>query len=283
MSAALLLFAASALLVPPLRVPARAERQPNVRMELRMPEDGSTVDALIERTQQTTAIVVLYYTDAGAYAGEPKWNEDWGDGVVSSARDDLVSGIASTYSASAQAGGRPLMVLRIERAVPEMNVICSQRGVVDFPLLQIWSRGQPEAVDAGALERRLLALGVKAPGGAAERRGASEWRAVSGGFGAGPRAARRGADTSDDAVDFFGVGSGGGGGQLTREGIANAKLQETKKFTMPSPDDGGGDDGDDLPPVEAMGLDDALSEEDAARESKMDALFAEPNFDIDLE
>ena len=134
-----------------------------------MPEDGSTVDALIERTKQTTAIVVLYYTDAGAYAGEPKWDEDWGDGVVSSARDDLVAGIASTYSASAQAGGRPLMVLRIERAVPEMNVICSQRGVVDFPLLQIWSRGQPEAVDAGALERRLLALGVKAPGGAAEK------------------------------------------------------------------------------------------------------------------
>ena len=248
-----------------------------------MPEDGSTVDALIERTQQTTAIVVLYYTDAGAYAGEPKWDEDWGDGVVSSARDDLVAGIASTYSASAQAGGRPLMVLRIERAVPEMNVICSQRGVVDFPLLQIWSRGQPEAVDAGALERRLLALGVKAPGGAAERRGASEWRAVSGGFGAGPRAARRGADTSDDAVDFFGVGSGGGGGQLTREGIANAKLQETKKFTMPSPDDGGGDGDGELPPVEAMGLDDALSEEDAARESKMDALFAEPSFDLDLE
>ena len=249
-----------------------------------MPEDGSTVDALIERTKQTTAIVVLYYTDAGAYAGEPKWDEDWGDGVVSSARDDLVSGIASTYSASAQAGGRPLMVLRIERAVPEMNVICSQRGVVDFPLLQIWSRGQPEAVDAGALERRLLALGVKAPGGAAEKRAASEWRAVSGGFGAGPRAARRGADTSDDAVDFFGVGSGGGGGQLTREGVANAKLQETKKFRMPSPDDGGGDDGDgELPPVEAMGLDDALSEEDAARESKLDALFAEPSFDIDLE
>ena len=278
---ALLLFATPALLVPPFRVPRRAERQPNVRMELRMPEDGSTVDALIERTKQTTAIVVLYYTDAGAYAGEPKWDEDWGDGVVSSARDDLVSGIASTYSASAQAGGRPLMVLRIERAVPEMNVICSQRGVVDFPLLQIWSRGQPEAVDAGALERRLLALGVKAPGGAAEKRAASEWRAVSGGFGAGPRAARRGADNSD-AVDFFGVGSGGG--QLTREGVANAKLQETKKFRMPSPDDGGGDDGDgELPPVEAMGLDDALSEEDAARESKMDALFAEPNFDIDLE
>ena len=88
-----------------------------------MPEDGSTVDALIERTKQTTAIVVLYYTDAGAYAGEPKWDEDWGGGVVSSARDDLVAGIASTYSASAQAGGRPLMVLRIERAVPEMNVI----------------------------------------------------------------------------------------------------------------------------------------------------------------
>ena len=280
MSAALLSFAASALLGPPIRVPRRAERLPNVRMELRMPEDGSTVDALIERTKQTTAIVVLYYTDAGAYAGEPKWDEDWGNGVVSSARDDLVSGIASTYSASAQAGGRPLMVLRIERAVPEMNVICSQRGVVDFPLLQIWSRGQPEAVDAGALERRLLALGVKAPGGAAEKRAASEWRAVSGGFGAGPRAARRDADNSD-AVDFFGVGSGGG--QLTREGIANAKLQETKKFRMPSPDDGGGDDGDDLPPVEAMGLDDALSEEDAARESKMDALFAEPSFDIDLE
>ena len=279
---ALLLFAAaSALLVPPIRVPKRAERQPNVRMELRMPEDGSTVDALIERTKQTTAIVVLYYTDAGAYAGEPKWDEDWGDGVVSSARDDLVSGIASTYSASAQAGGRPLMVLRIERAVPEMNVICSQRGVVDFPLLQIWSRGQPEAVDAGALERRLLALGVKAPGGAAEKRAASEWRAVSGGFGAGPRAARRGADNSD-AVDFFGVGSGGG--QLTREGVANAKLQETKKFRMPSPDDGGGDDGEgELPPVEAMGLDDALSEEDAARESKLDALFAEPSFDLDLE
>ena len=128
---ALLLFATPALLVPPFRVPRRAERQPNVRMELRMPEDGSTVDALIERTKQTTAIVVLYYTDAGAHAGEPKWDEDWGGGVVSSARDDLVAGIASTYSASAQAGGRPLMVLRIERAVPEMNVICSQRGVCD--------------------------------------------------------------------------------------------------------------------------------------------------------
>ena len=267
MTAAPLLLAASALLVPP--------RLPNVRMELRMPEDASTVDALIERTKQTTAVVVLYYTDAGAYAGEPKWNEDWGDGVVSSARDDLVAGIASTYSASAQFGGRPLMVLRIERAAPGMNAICSQRGIVDYPLLQVWSRGQPEVLDAGALEQRLLTLGVKAR---ADAKGGA--RAATGGFGAGPRVASVNGAPAD--VDFFGVGAGGG--RLTREGIASAKAQEPKRTKLPTPEAGSAGDDGELPPVEAMGLDAALSEEDAARAEKLDALFAEPSFDdLDLE
>ena len=63
-------------------------------MQLRMPEDSATIDALIEQTQQTSSIVVLYYDDPSAFA-EPEWSSSWGDAPEPTARDDIVSRVAN--------------------------------------------------------------------------------------------------------------------------------------------------------------------------------------------
>ena len=68
-------------------------------MQLRAPEDDGTIDALIEQTQRTDSIVVIYYADPSAFA-EPKWSDSWGETPEPTVRDDIVSRIANEYSAS---------------------------------------------------------------------------------------------------------------------------------------------------------------------------------------
>tara|TARA_B100000795_G_scaffold230119_1_gene187461 strand:- start:287 stop:637 length:351 start_codon:yes stop_codon:yes gene_type:complete len=114
-------------------------------MQLRMPEDATTIDALIEQTQQTSSIVVLYYADPSAFA-EPEWSSSWNDAPEPTVRDDIVSRVANEYTASQQSGGRSLMVLRIDRDQPGMDVVCAKRGVSVFPTLQVESRELGEGV-----------------------------------------------------------------------------------------------------------------------------------------
>lgn len=175
-------------------------------MQLRAPEDDGTIDALIEQTQRTNSIVVIYYADPSAFA-EPKWSDSWGETPEPTVRDDIVSRIANEYSASQQSGGRPLMVLRIDRDQPGMDVICAKRGVRVFPTLQVWSRGTMEIVDPYVLEERLLALGIRS-------RAESSTRGSS-----GPRAAR-GVPTGE--VDFFGIGTSKPGGRAARLPVGDA-------------------------------------------------------------
>ena len=175
-------------------------------MQLRAPEDDGTIDALIEQTQRTNSIVVIYYADPSAFA-EPKWSDSWGETPEPTVRDDIVSRIANEYSASQQSGGRPLMVLRIDRDQPGMDVICAKRGVRVFPTLQVWSRGTMEIVDPYVLEERLLALGIRSRAGSSPR-GSS-----------GPRAAR-GVPTGE--VDFFGIGTSKPGGRAARLPVGDA-------------------------------------------------------------
>jgi|TARA_B110001469_G_C9544599_1_gene270325 hypothetical protein len=63
-------------------------------MQLRMPEDSATIDALVEQTRQTSSIVVVYYADPSAFA-EPEWSSSWGDAPEPSVRDDIVSRVAN--------------------------------------------------------------------------------------------------------------------------------------------------------------------------------------------
>ena len=182
-------------------------------MALRMPEDENTVEALIQQTARLSSapLLVLHYTDPmanppSAWEASPTWGDEDQYGS-SSPLDSVVSNVATTYAESQQYGGRPLTVLQIDRDQPGMDVICSKRGIVTFPTLQIWSRGQCEAVSHGDLEQRLLSLGVASKSGGQRASGVA-------GFGAGPRAVAGVSTAADGEVDFFGVGSGGG--QLTR-------------------------------------------------------------------
>ena len=65
-----------------------------IAMQLRMPEDSATIDALVEQTRQTSSIVVVYYADPSAFA-EPEWSSSWGDAPEPSVRDDIVSRVAN--------------------------------------------------------------------------------------------------------------------------------------------------------------------------------------------
>ena len=82
------------------------------------------------------------------------------DGASSTSSTEGVLEIANAYSSSERYGGRPLIVLQIDRNMVGMDVICSKRGVQTFPAIQVWSRGQGETVKLGELEERLLSLGV---------------------------------------------------------------------------------------------------------------------------
>lgn len=280
------------LLPPPLSRPS-ARNMFLPRMALRMPEDENSVEALIQQTARLSSspLLVLHYTDPGAnqpaaWEAAPSWGDDDGGYGASSPLDSVVSLVATTYDDSQQYGGRPLTVLQIDRDQPGMDVICSKRGIVTFPTLQIWSRGMCETVSHGDLEQRLLSLGVASksrPAGGEQRGG------VTAGFGAGPRAAPAAAAPlgSGDEPDFFGVGSGGG--TLSRQGAANAQLREPPRTAkLPTGESGGADAIEEPPPVEALGLDAEEGETTpraSAREAKvenaLDVLFSDPIFDED--
>ena len=65
-----------------------------IAMQVRMPEDEATIDALIDQTRQTTSVVVLYFADPSAFA-EPEWSSSWGDASEPTARDDIVNRVAT--------------------------------------------------------------------------------------------------------------------------------------------------------------------------------------------
>lgn len=127
--------------------PCHGLRHGAVRSQLRMPADLTTIDELIKRTKENLKeglIVVLHFTDPGAPAYEnPYAASSYGaeDPIASS-----VANVATTYSESLKYGGRPLIVLQIDRDLPGMDVICSQRSIRTFPTTQIFSRGDGETV-----------------------------------------------------------------------------------------------------------------------------------------
>ncbi len=203
---------AALLRPPPLgmlpRLPAIS-----AHMQLLMPEDARTVDELIERTKQTDLLLVLQYADPTAFSSTSQWNEPnpWESdyGGAPSPIDDIVSRVATAYTESVQNGGRPLTVMRIDRDMPGMDLVCSRKGILSFPTIMVYSRGDGTAVLAGELESRLLSLGVAASRGSeptSQKRGRSATA-----FGVGPRARRAQPEDRDDVggeppVEALGVG-----------------------------------------------------------------------------
>ena len=210
------------------RMSTAACRHATVTLELRMPENEGTIDALIQRTTenpQEGLVVVLHFNDPFAEAkqsawGVPSWNADT---LSATSSTDVVMRVANDYENSKKFGGRPLIVLQIDNvAQGGLNVICAKRQISTFPTIQIWSRGGCEVVLQDQLELRLVELGVAL---ATQKPGAGRTAggSTSGAGGAiGPRAGPGAGD-----VDMFGVGSGGAG--LTqvavRRAMSNAPAQ----------------------------------------------------------
>ena len=139
----------------------------SVQMSLRMPEDARTIDALIDQTKDSRAVVVLHYNDPSAFASPPSstWDTPSWDSSTSWSPQTTLSGtlverVANEYSSSQLYGGAPLVVLQIDADMSPGDVICSQRGIVSFPRVEIWAAGLCEEVVAGDLEQKILALGV---------------------------------------------------------------------------------------------------------------------------
>lgn len=132
-----------------------------------MPEDATTVERLVERTKENLReglIVVLHFNDPSAAANPYDVNpydsaSQYGYGSATPSTS-VVMQIATAYSESEKHGGRPLIVLQIDRDEPGMDAICAQRGVMQYPTIQVYSRGDCSTVLAGELEQKLLQLGV---------------------------------------------------------------------------------------------------------------------------
>lgn len=146
------------------------KRSSKITAELRAPADARSVEALIDQTKDSRAVVVLHFCDPSAFASpEPtsSWDSpsswdatpsSWtGQTTLSGA---MVERVANEFSSSQLYGGAPLIVLQIDADEAPGDVICAQRGVASFPTLQIWSAGLCEEVVAGDLEQKLLSLGV---------------------------------------------------------------------------------------------------------------------------
>ena len=252
-------------------------------MELRMPEDSTTIDRFIQRTKdnlQEALVVVLHFNDPSA----PPNAWDFTYAASSTSSTEQMFEIAKEYSGSERRGGRPLIVLQIDRDMVGMDAICSARGIVTFPTIQLWSRGQGEVVKLGELEQRLLSLGVVPVTAAA--------RETSGRVGSAGRLLLN--------EDLFGVGSGGA--ELTRasaeRAMARTPRQANRKAARATdalPDtDGdleaeliaeleGASDGDSAAPPAVDGDEEVLARgvEDATVEAALDVLFAEPDWDDD--
>lgn len=141
-------------------------------MSLRMPEDSRTVDALIDQTRNSRAIVVLHFCDPSAGAStasawdEPSWEGaggGWSSGQTTLS-GAIVERVANEYSTSQLYGGAPLVVLQIDADMPEGQLICAQRQILSFPTLQVWHSGLCEEVIPGELEQKLRSLGVASKG-----------------------------------------------------------------------------------------------------------------------
>tara|TARA_B110001452_G_scaffold154895_1_gene128870 strand:+ start:1411 stop:2292 length:882 start_codon:yes stop_codon:yes gene_type:complete len=225
---------AASLLAAPVRIGSRrasvASRHAAVSLELRMPEDESTIDALIQRTieyPQEGLVVVLHFNDPLAETKQSAWEvPSWNAGDISATTStDIVMRVANDYENSKKFGGRPLVVLQIDNvAQGGLNVICAKRQISTFPTIQIWSRGGCEVVSQDQLEPRLVELGVAS---AARKPGAGRTAGGStSGAGAGAIGPRAGPAAGD--VDMFGVGSGGAGltQAAVRRAMSNAPAQD---------------------------------------------------------
>eukprot|EP00966_Prymnesium_polylepis_P088464 2047170-Prymnesium_polylepis.1 len=137
---------ATLLLAPPTRYALRWTPRCGTAaaMNLRVPEDSRTIDALIQRTKDNLAeglIVVLHFNDPTAAPNT--WDYSYGASAASST--EQLYKLANEYASSENYGGRPLIVLQIDRNAPSMDTICAKRGIVTFPTIQIWSRGESSA------------------------------------------------------------------------------------------------------------------------------------------
>lgn len=225
--------AAALLTTPTARIVSRrasaASRHTAVGLELRMPEDESTIDALIQRTieyPQEGLVVVLHFNDPLAETKQSAWElPSWNaDSISTTSSTDVVMRVAKDYENSEKFGGRPLVVLQIDNvAQGGLNVICAKRQISTFPTIQIWSRGGCEVVSQDQLELRLVELGVASAAqkpGAGRTAGGSTSGARAGAI--GPRAGPAAGDT-----DMFSVGTGGAGltQAAVRRAMSNAPAQ----------------------------------------------------------
>mmetsp|Transcript_45591 Transcript_45591/g.119753 ORF Transcript_45591/g.119753 Transcript_45591/m.119753 type:complete len:254 (-) Transcript_45591:38-799(-) len=132
-------------------------------MSLRTVEDNAALEALIGQTANSNAVVVIHFDDpAGGIAETSSWDTPSWETSLSSSQESfssaLVSRVAETYATSSLYGGAPLICLQIDRDTG--GVICSTRGIVDFPKTQIWARGTCTEVSSFDLEQKLLSFGV---------------------------------------------------------------------------------------------------------------------------
>lgn len=256
-----------------------------VSMELRMPEDVTTIERLIQRQKDNLAesmILVLHFEDPSADASSVSpWDVPTYDTSFSSASPSrsAVMHVAATYKESERFGGRPLLVLQVDRDVVGMASVCAQRGIYRFPTIEVWSRGSCQTVSAGDLESTLLKLGV-----ASQTRPPKEGSSF-GGVGTGPRAR-----AAARPADLFGVRDGGA--QLSRQAIDKAMAQVPQRAA------GGGlgrqqgatEDVEAPPPFAVIemeadatrdGANVADASADAQLNAKLDAIFAPSTFDDD--
>ena len=252
-----------------------------IRMELRVPTEVGAADALVAQTKRSDLVGVLFFHDPDsgrqaetAYASS--WTTAAGKGAKSGPQFDVVDRIAKAYNDSPKHGGRPLMIMEIGRDDPTCAQIITQRRVMRFPSLEVWSRGLKEVIDVSQLEKRLQALGVASASNPA-RLGRGGAAAVA--PGSGPRSAV----SASSSVDFFGVG--GGGGTLSRDGVARAQQNEPaldqQKIRQRAAAAEEPEIDEDAPAPVGFAEADGQS---SAQETALDALFAPPTFDdLDLE
>jgi hypothetical protein len=215
-------------------------------MQLQMPEDGQTVEALCEQTTNTNAIVVLHFSAGVVEADTPNpyVDNDWGSDSWAPSSFSLsgtaVARVASEYGASKLYGGAPLVVLQIDNDLPGMDVVCAQRGIVNFPTIQIWRGGVCEEVSGADLEARLLSYGVASR--AKRFEGISGTATFESDVGSGLPSA-----TAVDEIDFTG---GAGGRALGTQKDGRRGLPRDRGTTrdyFPSPKDAPGNPWDNKP------------------------------------
>ena len=100
-----------------------------VSMALQAPGDENTVNALIEQTRDSAAIVVLYFCDPSADAAPsnswdtPSWDSGGSWSPQLSMSSMIVERCANEYASSQLYGGAPVVVLQIDADMAPGNLI----------------------------------------------------------------------------------------------------------------------------------------------------------------